>query len=134
LFVLLGRKLQLHGGGTSTRSFIHIRDVADATWKIMQNGHDGDTYHISTNEVVSIRELVERICAKLGVPFEDHVEVVGERMGKDSAYHLDSTKVRKELGWQEHLDIDHGLDECVTWVRENFDALKVQSYDYIHKP
>lgn len=133
LFILLGRKLQLHGGGVSTRSFIHMKDVSDATWKIMQNGHDGDTYHISTNEVVSIRELVERICTKLGAPFEDHVEVVGERMGKDSAYHLDSTKLRKELGWQDRIDLDQGLDECIVWVRENFDRLKAQPYDYQHK-
>lgn len=133
LFILLGRKLQLHGGGISTRSFIHMRDVSDATWRIMKGGRDGDTYHISTNEVVSIRELVERICTKLGVLFADHVEVVGERMGKDSAYHLESTKVRKELGWQDRLDLDQGLDECITWVRANFDELKAQAYDYHHK-
>lgn len=133
LFILLGRKLQLHGGGVSTRSFIHMRDVSDATWKIMQGGRDGDTYHISTSEVVSIRELVERICTKLGVLFEDHVEVVGERMGKDSAYHLDSAKLRAELGWQDHIDLDLGLDECIAWVRENFDELKAQPYDYRHK-
>ena len=133
LFILLGRKLQLHGGGTSTRSFIHMRDVSDATWKIMEYGRDGDTYHISTDEVVSIRELVERICAKLDVRFEDHVEVVGERLGKDSAYHLDSTKLRTELGWQDRIGLDHGLDECIAWVRTHFDALKAQPYDYIHK-
>jgi len=133
LFILLGRKLQLHGGGVSTRSFIHMRDVSDATWRIMQNGRDGDTYHISTNEVVSIRELVERICAKLDVRFEDHVEVVGERMGKDSAYHLDSTKLRTELGWQDSITLDQGLDECIAWVRTNFEALKAQPYDYMHK-
>ena len=134
LFILLGRKLQLHGGGVSTRSFIHMRDVSDATWKIMKNGRDGDTYHISTNEVVSIRELVERICSKLNVSFEDHVEVVGERLGKDSAYHLDSTKLRTELGWQDRISLDQGLDECIAWVRTYLDALKAQpSYDYIHK-
>ncbi|OHC71196.1 MAG: dTDP-glucose 4,6-dehydratase [Rhodocyclales bacterium RIFCSPLOWO2_02_FULL_63_24] len=134
LFILLGRKLQLHGGGVSTRSFIHMRDVSDATWKIMRGGRDGDTYHISTNEVVSIRELVEQICTKLGVAFDDHVEVVGERMGKDSAYHLDSAKLRAELGWQDRIDLDRGLDECIAWVRTNFDELKAQPYDYLHKP
>ena len=100
----------------------------------MQNGHNGDIYHISTNDVISIREIVDRICAKLGVHFEDHVEVVGERMGKDSAYHLDSTKVRAELGWYDRISLDQGLDECIAWVRENFDTLKIESYDYIHKP
>jgi dTDP-glucose 4,6-dehydratase len=134
LFILLGRKLQLHGGGVSTRSFIHIDDVSDATWKIMKKGHNGDAYHISTSEVVSIRELVGYICTKLGVPFEDHVEVVGERIGKDSAYHLDSTKVRTELDWTDRVELDKGLDECIAWVKGNFDALKEQPYDYQHKP
>jgi len=134
LFILLGRKLQLHGGGVSTRSFIHIADVCDATWKIMRTGHNGETYHISTSEVVSIRELVKRICIKLNVPFEDHVEVIGERMGKDSAYHLDSTKVRTELGWVDRVSLDQGLDECIGWVRNNFEALKATNYDYSHKP
>jgi dTDP-glucose 4,6-dehydratase len=134
LFILLGRKLQLHGGGVSTRSFIHMADVSDATWKIMQNGHNGDTYHISTSEVVSIRELVKRICAKLNVSFEDHVEMVGERMGKDSAYHLDSNKVRTELGWTDRIALDQGLDECIAWVRNNFEPLKASNYDYTHKP
>ena len=133
LFILLGRKLQLHGGGVSTRSFIHMADVSDATWRIMEKGHNGDTYHISTNEVVSIRELVERICVKLGVNFDDHVEVVGERLGKDSAYHLASDKVRKELGWTDHITLDAGLDQCIDWVRTHFEALKASPYDYSHK-
>jgi dTDP-glucose 4,6-dehydratase len=133
LFILLGRKLQLHGGGVSTRSFIHIRDVSDATWNIMKNGRDGDTYHISTNEVISIRDLVARICKKLDVGFDDYVEIVGERLGKDSAYHLDSSKLRGELGWMDQINLDQGLDECIQWVRANFDVLKNEPYDYIHK-
>jgi dTDP-glucose 4,6-dehydratase len=134
LFILLGRKLQLHGGGVSTRSFIHIRDVSNATWRIMKKGRDGDTYHIATSEVISIHDLVEKICRKLDVSFEKHVEVVGDRLGKDSAYHLDSTKLRSELGWQDSISLDHGVEECVAWVKDNFEALKGQPFDYIHKP
>jgi len=134
LFILLGNKLQLHGGGVSTRSFIHMRDVSDATWKIMINGTNGSTYHISTDNVISIHDLVVKICEKLDVPFEDHVEVVGERLGKDAAYHLDSTKLRTELGWKDKIRLEEGLDECIAWVRANFDVLKNQPYDYIHKP
>lgn len=134
LFIMLGRKLQLHGGGVSTRSFIHMKDVSEATWRIMLNGNNGDTYHISTDEVVSIRDLVERICQKLGVSFDEHVEVVGERLGKDAAYHLESKKLRKELDWKDHVTLDQGLDDCIAWVREHFDELKAQPYDYSHKP
>lgn len=133
LYILLGRKLQLHGGGSSTRSFIHIRDVCDATWRIMCEGRNGDSYHISTRNVISIRELVEKICTRMGVRFEDHAEVVGERLGKDSAYKLESSKVRDELGWNDQIALDQGVDECIAWVRDNFDALRVEPYDYVHK-
>lgn len=134
LFILTGRKLQLHGGGVSRRSFIHIRDVADATWRIARDAPLGETYHISTNEVVAIRDLVGRICRKLGVQFEDSVEIVDERMGKDAAYLLDSTKLRTSLGWQDKVSLDAGLDECIAWVKDNLDELQRQPFDYIHKP
>lgn len=133
LFILLGRKLQLHGGGASTRAFIHMKDVSDATWRIMHDGNNGHTYHISTNEMISIRDLVQRICDKLGVSFADHVEVVGERLGKDASYSLDSQKLRRELDWRDHVSLDQGLDECIDWVRKHFDELKQQPYDYQHK-
>jgi dTDP-glucose 4,6-dehydratase len=133
-FILLGRKLQLHGGGVSTRSFIHMKDVCDATWKIMKDGKNGEAYHISTDEVISIHSLVERICAKLNVEFDDHVEFVGDRIRKDSAYHLDSKKIRSKLGWEDNIPLEQGLDECIAWVKSNFEILKQQPYDYQHKP
>jgi len=134
LFILMGKKIQLHGGGYSTRSFIHINDVSDATWKIMLDGKNGDSYHISTNEVISIRDLVQKICQRLNRPFEEHVEVVGERLGKDAAYHLDSSKIRRELNWKDSITLDQGLEECIIWVQKYFDVLKDQTHNYIHKP
>lgn len=134
LFILMGKKIQLHGGGMSTRSFIHINDVSDATWKIMLNGRNGDSYHISTNSVISIRDLVNNICQKLNCSFEDNVEIVGERLGKDSAYHLDSTKLRNELNWRDNVSLNQGIDDCVKWVRDYFDVLSKQPLDYQHKP
>ncbi len=134
LSILLGQKLQLHGGGVSTRSFIHMKDVCDATWRIMINGKSGETYHISTNEVISIRSLVERICQKLNAPFDDYVEFVGDRIGKDSAYHLDSRKIRAELGWKDKIFLEQGLDECIAWVKSNLEVLKHLPFVYQHKP
>lgn len=134
LFIRLGKKLQLHGGGRSERSFIHINDVSDATWKVMLDGKQGETYHISTDEIVSIRQLVERICARMGVAFEDSVEVIGERLGKDAAYRLDSSKIREALDWSDRTTLDQGLDQCIAWVDDNLDVLKTQEMDYVHRP
>ncbi len=131
--ILTGERLQLHGGGSSVRSFIHGRDVADATWRIAGKGKPGETFHLSTGKFVSIRELVEKICLRLKVDFNDVVEVVGERAGKDAAYLLDSTKVRSELAWTDEVTLDGGIEETVTWLKDNLDELKRQPAKYIHK-
>ena len=34
---------------------------------------------------------------------------------------LDSTKLREHLGWQDRISLDQGLDECIAWVKSNFD-------------
>ena len=65
LCVLTGRKLRLEGGGSSVRSFIHIRDVVEATLRICRKGTPGEIYHLSTDQRESIRELVEEICRQL---------------------------------------------------------------------
>ena len=133
LFLRLGRKLQLHGGGYSERSFIHIRDVSDAMLRIALDGRSGEAYHISTNRIVRVRDLVRIICERMGARFEDSVEEVDERLGKDAAYQLDSTKVRSELGWTDRIGLEHGLDETIRWVDRFLDDLKTQPFDYIHK-
>lgn len=134
LFIKVGRKLQLHGGGCSVRSFIHIRDVADATMRIARQAPSGQVYHLSTARTLSIRDLVELICRKMGADFNAAVDVVGERPGKDAAYLLDSTKARQTLDWTDRVGLEAGIDETIAWVNANLEELKRQSFDYVHKP
>lgn len=134
LNVRLGRKLQLHGGGLSERSFINVQDVAEATYRIARNGRNGEAYHISTDRIISIRALVEMICDKLDVRFDDVVEVVGDRLGKDAAYRLDSSKIRAELGWTDEISLEDGIDETISWVDRYLEDLARLPASYIHKP
>jgi dTDP-glucose 4,6-dehydratase len=133
LYARLGKTMHLHGGGHSVRSFIHMRDVADATYRIATNGVPGESYHISTSETISIRGLVERICDMTGTRFQDLVVVTEDRLGKDQAYLLDSSKIRSEQGWLPKVTLADGLRETLTWVDTHLDALKKLPADYIHK-
>jgi dTDP-glucose 4,6-dehydratase len=133
LFIRLGRKLQLHGGGLSERSFIDIRDVSEATEQVACAGRPGQTYHISTDRIVSILSLVQMICAQLNVKFEDCVEITEERLGKDAAYKLDSTKIRQELGWTDLISLEQGIEETVAWIDLFIDKLKDLPMHYVHK-
>ena len=133
-FLLTDKKLQLHGGGVSTRSFIHIDDVSSATLEIAQSGKVGTTYHISTDRIISIRELVELICEMLGQSFADHVDITKERLGKDSAYWLDSSKLKTELSWLDSISLETGIENTIKWIANNLNILSKESINYIHKP
>lgn len=134
LAAMSGNKLKLDGGGKSTRVFIHMREVSSATLKIAQGGKAGDTYHISGYELVSIKELVEMILAQLGRKFEDCVEIGPDRPGKDSAYMLDSSKLRKELGWTDQIDLKQGIQDVIGWAQRFEKDLSFLPVRYEHKP
>ena len=134
LSVFMKRKIPLHGGGASVRSFIHIRDVADGTLKAARKGEPGDIFHFSTPSNISIRNLVEMITKEMKVNFKDFVEVAEERPGKDAAYLLDSSKAISELQWSPKIKLEEGIRETIKWVKDNLDNLKEQPSSYIHKP
>lgn len=129
---LKGEKFQLQGEGKSLRSFIHSEDVSSALIKIMQDGSIGETYHISTEHVVSIRQLAEVILSKLGLDFEKSVELVPDRIGKDNAYLLDSKKIRSELDWVDSISLDDGFDQTLSWIQKDWGFLRSFKTDYVH--
>ena len=131
---LKGVRLPLHGGGHSIRAFIHGRDTAAALLLLLEAGETGEVYHFSTNEFISIRGLVEMIADRMSIGFEELVEVVGDRPGKDFAYKMDFSKSVEELGWSPKVDLRDGVDECLTWSRKNWEVIKDMVSDYIHKP
>lgn len=134
LSIKLGQKLHLHGGGHSIRSFIHIDDVSAATLAIARRAPAGACYHLSTDRFISIRALVEMICAMMNANFADVAKITDDRPGKDAAYTLDSTKARTELGWRDTVALEDGVRATIAWVDAHLDEIRRQPFDYIHKP
>ncbi|MEO5958401.1 MAG: GDP-mannose 4,6-dehydratase [Opitutaceae bacterium] len=134
LSIKLGQKLQLHGGGHSVRSFIHIDDVAAATLMIAQRAPAGECYHLSTPRFISIRELVAMICRMMNADFAQVAQIADDRPGKDAAYTLDSTNARQSLGWHDTVSLEDGVRATIAWVDAHMDEIRRQPFDYIHKP
>ena len=68
LSALTGKPMQLHGGGHSVRSFIHIQDVVTATLGLHLMPSRAP-HGISTQKSCSIRDLVQQICNLTGSSF-----------------------------------------------------------------
>jgi len=129
----LGKKLSLHGGGLSERSFIHMNDVSDATYRIATKAEAGQTYHISTKRMISIVDLVKKICEMISFNDSDLIEETEERLGKDQSYMLDSEKIRKELEWKDRIELEAGIMSTIEWVDKNLETLRNLPHKYIHK-
>ncbi len=127
------KKIFLHGGGNSKRSFIYVKDASEATLKICVKGKLGETYHISTNKIISIKSLVNLLCKLNHFKYKNLVSSSKDRVGKDKFYILDSTKIRRELGWKPKTTLEHGLERTSEWIKKNIKILKKQKTYYIHK-
>jgi dTDP-glucose 4,6-dehydratase len=126
------KKIILDGNGSSVRSFIYIDDVSNALLRICYNGKIGSTYHISTNNFISIEELVKLISLKMSA--KKLISLKKEdRLGKDFAYKLNSSFLRKSLKWKPLIELQQGLDKTINWISNDFAKLKKISTNYNHK-
>jgi len=132
LCALGGSKLPLHGGGHSVRAFIHGRDVAAGIYKAIESGEAGRAYHFTTEEFIEIRELVAMIASELGLSFDEIVDVVEDRPGKDPVYRMDASRAKRELGWEPTCTLKDGISQTIAWVRAELEQLQGMPQDYIH--
>ena len=133
IFIKLGKKIQLHGGGKAVKSYIHIRDVSRGEKMVMEQGTVGELYHLSPDEGVAVKDVVDIISKRMGKTLAETVDIVAERPGQDAAYVIDSTKARTQLGWRPQLSLIQGLDDVATWVEKYWVEIQAQSLEYHHK-
>ena len=129
--ILQGENIIIHGNGNSERSFILMRDVCVALEKIMNKAKTGHTFHISTNEFISIKKLCLRI--KKIFNSKSKLNFTKDRVAKDKSYKLSSNKLRKSLRWKEKNNFDHNLRFTCKWYLNNFSKLKKLKLNYEHK-
>lgn len=134
IYIKSGRVIELHGGGSAVKSYIHIRDISKGELAAMENGKVGNIYHLSPDQGIAVKDVVKIICNKLKVPFEKATKVVEERLGQDAAYVIDSTKARKEFGWAPSIGMEEGLSGTISWITANWEEIKKEPLEYIHKP
>jgi dTDP-glucose 4,6-dehydratase len=133
IFLKLGRAIELHGGGTAIKSYIHIRDVSRGELAALRHGAPGAIYHLSPDSGISVRDLVRMICERMGRRFEEVTMAVNERLGQDAAYVIDSSRARRELGWFPRVSLGEGLDEVIGWIERHWDEIRIQPLEYEHK-
>ena len=119
--ILCGIRPKLYGDGRNVRDWIHTEDHSRAVWTILTKGKLGETYLIGADGERSNIEVLRAILQRMGQP-ADAFDWVRDRPGHDRRYAIDSSKLRRELGWKPvHTDFAEGLDRTIQWYRDNED-------------
>ncbi|WP_202120923.1 dTDP-glucose 4,6-dehydratase [Streptomyces sp. BA2] len=110
---------RLYGSGRNVRDWIHTGDHSRAVMAILEKGVSGETYLIGADGEQDNLSVVRELLRIFGRS-EDWFEHVADRPGHDLRYAIDSSKLRRELGWEPgHHDFREGLEDTVRWYREH---------------
>ena len=117
--ILCGIRPKLYGDGRNVRDWIHTEDHSSAVWAILTQGRIGETYLIGADGERSNIDVLRAILAAMGKDADDF-DWVKDRPGHDRRYAIDSTKLRRELGWSpKHTNFDEGLARTIQWYTDN---------------
>jgi dTDP-glucose 4,6-dehydratase len=110
--------IPIYGSGVSIRDWIYVLDHCEALDLILRKGKLGETYNISSGNELSTIKVVKKILEILGKT-EDLIAFVEDRPGHDLRYSLDSSKIRKKLGWKPRHTFESALEKTVEWYVKN---------------
>jgi dTDP-glucose 4,6-dehydratase len=114
------RPLPMYASTQNRREWLHVRDHCRAVELVLLEGREGETYNVGSGLEASIEEIADLVLAALGKPAELKT-IVPDRPGHDRRYLLDSSRVRRELGWQPQVGWEDGLRDTVQWYAANRD-------------
>src|SRR5699024_4402146 len=91
--------IPLYGSGENVRDWIHVLDHCSAIDLVIHKGESGEIYNIGANNEWRNIDIAEQIVSLLGKS-KQLLSFVHDRLGHDFRYGIDSSKIRKELGWK----------------------------------
>lgn len=123
--------IPVYGKGENVRDWLYVEDHAKAIDLIFHQGKVGETYNIGGfNECKNIDlvkllvRTVDRLTGRPEGADADLITFVTDRAGHDLRYAIDSSKLRRELGWEPSLRFEEGIEKTVEWYLKNNDWLQ----------
>lgn len=112
------KPLPIYGDGKAIRDYLHVVDHYSGIEKILHEGENASTFCIGGNEEKNSLEIAKVVLDALDKP-NDMIEFVEDRKGHDRRYAIDSTKIKKDLGWAPERNFDEGIQETVQWYKDH---------------
>lgn len=120
------RPLPVYGSGCNVRDWLYVGDHASALDVVFHRGVNGQTYNVGGNNewrnIDLVKMLIKVVDEELGRAEGDGkslITYVEDRAGHDLRYAIDSSKLKRELGWEPTMSFEEGLRRTVKWYLAN---------------
>jgi len=111
---ILTGKITYHGTGEEVRDYIHVRDAAELSARVISPEYENKNVMLSGNNPMRYREILEMINEILN----NKIEIIYTKKSSDTHYKLTNYNYKKpELGKKiisdQYIDLGAGLLECM---------------------
>ena len=112
--LLGGPVFPLLGDGAQSRDVTHVADAAEATLRAALAPEVAETYNVGGGEQASLADAMAALEALAGTP----VPLVRRPPAPGDVRHTsaDTSRARRELGWQPRIGLAEGLAGQLAWV------------------
>jgi GDP-L-fucose synthase len=110
------KEVAVWGSGTPRREFLHVDDLADACFFLLENYNSPEIVNIGCGEDVSIRELAETVCEVIG--FEGSLAFDTSKPDGTPRKLMDVGRLLA-LGWKPRIGLKDGIRDAYDWFLKN---------------
>jgi len=105
------------GTGTPKREFLHVDDLADACYFLLQNYNEQGLVNIGCGKDVSIKELADLIVSEVG--YNGHLIFDATKPDGTPRKLMDTSKLTN-LGWSPYINLVEGIKKTILEVKDQF--------------
>ncbi len=113
--ILNGISVELHGEGFQSRDFIYVHDTVDAVIKLHNVMPKGESVNISTDNQISIRDLLQNICVEMD--YQGSIVKKPERKSDVLCHNASNKKIQTMIDYS-LTPFDQGLSETLAWYKK----------------
>jgi GDP-L-fucose synthase len=106
------KEVSVWGSGTPRREFLHVDDLADACFFLLENYDSPEIVNIGCGEDVSIRELAEIVCEVLGFEGSLVFDISKPDGTPRKLMHVGRLLA---LGWKPRIALKDGIRDAYEW-------------------
>jgi dTDP-glucose 4,6-dehydratase len=116
--ILKKKKILIHGHGKQKRTFLYVKDFANAIYTIIAKWKSFEIYNIGSDYEYKIIDIVKLIAKKFNKKFDDIADFVEDRPFNDFRYSISLNKI-KNLGWKPTVRVEDKISKIINWYKNN---------------